>query len=134
MSNRKAACIIATLGLACHLALADPALEAEMRRIEAEIVLVQQEQQTTFQGFHMTQEMRRAEQSTLDVPAVQGAAAMNLPPRNYEEMVRSEQDVRNRIGQYATDLKRLFARNTELEEQKRALRERLDALRQRPKD
>ncbi len=134
MSNRKAACIIATLGLTCHLALADPAPEAEMRGIEAEIVRVQQEQQATFQSFQMTQEMRRVEQSTLDVPAVQGAAAMNLPPRNYEEMVRSEQEVRNRSGQYATDLKRLYARNTELEEQKRALRERLDALRQRPKD
>ena len=114
------------------LAPADPAADAEIRRLEAQLNLLQQEQQSAYQQFQMIQELRRAEIEAQYPQVIQNSPdyAMGNPPPNYDDVVRQKAEREYRIKQYTEDLNRLYARHRELEGQKKALLERINQLAQ----
>jgi hypothetical protein len=127
---REAWAVFALLmsGMAC----ADPATEAEMRRLESQLNLLQQEQQSVYQQFQMTQELRRTEIQAQYPQVIQNSPdyAMANPPPNYDDVVRQRSERDERIKQYTDDLNRMYARYREIEEQKKVLLNRLNELAQ----
>ena len=118
--------------LLSSLAPADPATDAEIKRLETQLNLLQQEQQSTYQQFQMIQELRRTEILVQYPQVIQNSPdyAMGNPPPNYDDVVRQKAEREYRIKQYTEDLNRLYARYRELEDQKRAILDRLNALAQ----
>jgi hypothetical protein len=116
--------------LSSGLALADPAADAEIRRLEAQLNLLQQEQQSVYQQFQMMQELRRAEIEAQYPQVIQNSPdyAMGNPPPNYDDVVRQKAEREYRIKQYTEDLNRLYARYREIEGQKKALLDRINQL------
>ena len=101
------------------------------RVIQLEITLNQlnQAQQSVYQQFQMVQELRRNETqidppqavlNTSEAPYSMGGANSN-PSLNYDENVRLQRERQERLRQYTRDLTDLYARYSELEEQKRAV-------------
>src|SRR4249920_3200076 len=84
------------------LALAEPAADAEIRRLEAQLNLLQQEQQSAFQQFQMIQELRRAEIEAQYPQVIQNSPdyAMGNPPPNYDDVVRQKAEREYRIKLY----------------------------------
>lgn len=101
-------------------------VEAELKRVEAALQRVQQEQQSLFQQFQMTQELRRTEMQAANPSILQNSPvyAEDNPPPNYDDVVRQRQARDDRIKQYTEDLNRLYARYQDLEQEKAALMER----------
>ncbi len=114
------------------LSLADPAAEAEIQRLESQLGLLQQEQQSAYQQFQMIQELRRAEIEAQYPQVIQNSPdyTMGNPPPNYDDVVRQKTERDNRIKQYTGELNRIYARYREIEDQKKALLERLSQLAQ----
>ncbi|HTS55359.1 MAG TPA: hypothetical protein VMH26_18980 [Burkholderiales bacterium] len=114
------------------LAFADPATDAEMRRLESQLNLLQQEQQSVYQQFQMIQELRRTEIQAQYPQVIQNSPdyTMGNPPPNYDDMVRERSEREYRIKQYTEDMNRMYARYREIEDQKKALMDRLDELAQ----
>lgn len=112
--------------------LADPATDAEIKRLESQLSLLQQEQQSAYQQFQMIQELRRAEIEAQYPQVIQNSPdyTMGNPPPNYDDVVRQKAERENRIKQYTEDLNRIYARYREMEDQKKALLERLGQLAQ----
>jgi hypothetical protein len=115
------------------VSLADPAADAEIRYIEAQLNLLHQVQQSAFQQFQMIQELRRAEIEAQYPQVIHNSPdyAMGNAPPNYDDVVRQKAEREYRIKQYTEDLNRLYARYREIEDQKKALLERLSQLAQR---
>ena len=114
------------------LVWADAETDAELRRIDAVLTRVQQEQQSVFQQFQMTQELRRIEIQAAYPSVIQNSPvyAQDNPPPSYEDMTRDRQEREARIRLYTDDLGRLYARYQELEQQKAALLDRQAQLSQ----
>jgi DNA repair exonuclease SbcCD ATPase subunit len=114
------------------LSLADPAAEAEIQRLESQLSLLQQEQQSAYQQFQMIQELRRAEIEAQYPQVIQNSPdyTMGNPPPNFDDVVRQKAERENRIKQYTGELNRIYARYREIEDQKKALLERLNQLAQ----
>ncbi len=114
------------------LSPADPGTDAEIKRIESQLSLLQQEQQSVYQQFQMIQELRRAELEAQYPQVIQNSPdyAMGNPPPNYDDVVRQKAEREYRIKHYAEDLNRLYARYREIEDQKKVLLERLSQLAQ----
>jgi hypothetical protein len=113
------------------LSLADTATDAEMRRLESQLNLLQQEQQSTYQQFQMIQELRRTEIELQYPQVIQNSPQYEMgSPPNYDDVVRQKNEREYRIKQYTEDLNRVYARYRQLEDQKRAILDRLNALAQ----
>jgi hypothetical protein len=114
------------------LSSADPAADAEIKRLESQLSLLQQEQQSAYQQFQMIQELRRAEIEAQYPQVIQNSPdyTMGNPPPNYDDVVRQKAERENRIKQYTADLNRIYARYREIEDQKKALLEQLSQLAQ----
>jgi len=112
------------------VAPADPAADAEINRLEAQLNLLQQEQQSVYQQFQMIQELRRAEIEAQFPQVIQNSPdyAMGNPPPNYDDVVRQKAERDYRIKHYTEDLNRLYARYREIEGQRKALLEQLNQL------
>ncbi|SEL26350.1 hypothetical protein [Nitrosovibrio tenuis] len=103
------------------------------RVIQLEITLNQlnQAQQSVYQQFQMVQELRRNEtqgnlpQAVLNPYPAQAPYSMggmtSNPPLNYDDLVRLQREQQERVQQYTRNLNELYARYSELEEQKRAV-------------
>ncbi len=117
--------------LSCF-SLADPAADAEIRRLESQLNLLQQEQQSVYQQFQMIQELRRAEIDAQYPQVIQNSPdyTMGNPPPNYDDVVRQKTEREKRIKQYTEDLNRMYAWYREIEDQKKVLLERLSQLAQ----
>jgi type II secretory pathway pseudopilin PulG len=109
-------------------ALAQPEADAETRRVQAALGVIQQAQQGVYQQFQMVQELRRAELARPDPFAPQSNVGIAPPPRDYAELQREREAREVRIKDLTAELERLYARYQELEEQKRPLLERLGEL------
>ena len=107
------------------LVWADAEADAELRRIDALLTRIQQEQQTTFQQFQMIQELRRVEIQAANPPVVQNSPvyAQGTAP-NYEDVARERQQRDDRIRLYTDELGRLYGRYQELEQQRASLLDR----------
>ena len=113
------------------LSFADTAADAEIRRLESQLNLLQQEQQSTYQQFQMIQELRRSEIEAQYPQVIQNSPQYEMgSPPNYDDVVRQKNEREYRIKQYTGDLNRMYARYRELEDQKRAILDRLNALAQ----
>ena len=95
---------------------AEPAAEAEIRTIQAQLSMIQQEQQSVFQEFQMIQELRRLNMQS------------ESHPISYDEMVRAKQEREGRSHQYDVDLNERYRRYRDLEQQKAPLLQRLNGL------
>jgi hypothetical protein len=114
------------------LVLADPATDAEIRSLQAQLDRLQQEQQSVYQQFQMTQELRRTELQAQYPQVIQNSPeyGMGNGPPNYDDVVREKSQREYRIKQYTDDLNRMYARYLELEDQKKLLLDRLNELAQ----
>ena len=112
------------------VALADAATEAEIRRLQAQLDQLQHLQQSVYQQFQMIQELRRTEIDAQYPQVIQNSPdyAMGNSPPNYEDVMRQRAERDTRIKQYTYDLNRLYAQYQDLENQKRALIDRLNLL------
>jgi hypothetical protein len=98
---------------------------SELRRIETTLNRIVQEQQSVYQQFQMVQTLlQQEEDKTPPLRTYTPPAA----PRNYEDVQREEQARAALIERYREDLKRLYARHRELEEERSALGRRLSEL------
>ncbi|HTT37894.1 MAG TPA: hypothetical protein VMH32_09515 [Burkholderiales bacterium] len=108
------------------LVWAETETDVELRRIDAQLARIQQEQQSTFQQFQMIQELRRIELQAANPPVIQNSpvyAAGNAIP-NAEDLARERQQRDDRIRLYTDDLEQLFARYQELEQTRASLLDR----------
>jgi hypothetical protein len=108
------------LGSAAAFA-ADTAADSELRAVQAQLELIQKEQQSIYQEFQMIQELRRL---NLQPPA--GPA-----PIGYDDMVRQRAERETRADQYTAEMSRRYERFRELEDRKAPLIERLNQLQRR---
>lgn len=97
-------------------------------QLEKALIRVQQEAQAIHQQFLMIQELRRNEISSSDATALPGAAAQTTPIPKYEEMVRRQEDKKNRIAKYTAELDHLYTRFSSLNEERQALMEQIELL------
>lgn len=111
--------------LAVAPVLAADDIDREVRRIEAALNRISQEQQSVYQQFQMVQELRRSDQAQMQ--PLQSYTPPATPP-SYDDIKREEQARAERIKQYQDELDRLYARYRELEEQKKPLLDELSAL------
>ena len=124
--------LLALLVLVPALAFGNAASDAELRQLQAALTEIQQEQQSLYQHFQMIQELRRADLQELNPEVVQNSPvySMDNPSSNFDELARIKRDREARIQQYTQDLNRLYARYRELDDQKYALRARVNELTQ----
>lgn len=113
-------------------ALADADTSARLSQLKEALSNVQQEQQSAYQNYQMTQELRRIEVQEGSPPMAQHPYGMdiNTPPPNYEDVLRAQQEREARIQQYTSELGSLFRSFLELEQQKKLLRKQIQELEQ----
>jgi hypothetical protein len=116
------------IGLRVAVAVAQTEADPELKQLDAALNRIQQAQQGVYQQFQMVQELRRAELARPDPFAPQSNVGIAPPPQDYNELQRQREERENRIKDRTAELERLYARYQELEEQKRALLERLSEL------
>jgi hypothetical protein len=120
--------LVLVAGLLAVPGLAADDIDREMRRIEAALARISQEQQSVYQQFQMVQEMRRSEQA--QTQSMQQSYTPPATPPNYDDVQREQEERDQRIKNYQYELDRLYARYRELEEQKKPLLDELSALAQ----
>ena len=105
------------------VALADSNTPASLNQLKAELRGVQQEQQSAYQNYQITRELRRIEVQESSPPMAQHPYGLGIdtPPPNYEDVLRAQQEREERIRQYTSELSRLSASFMELEKQKKLL-------------
>lgn len=97
-------------------------------QLEKALIRVQQEAQAVHQQFLMIQELRRHEISGPEVADLPGAAAQTTPIPKYEEMLRRQQNKKERIEKYTVELDRLYSKFSGLNEERQALIEQIELL------
>lgn len=127
-------------------ALADSGTPDDLGKLEAALNEVLQEQQSVYQDYQMTKEMRLQEvqegsQALLQQPYglivdtygrplnIRGMTS-DTPPPNYDDVVRTQLAREQRIQQQTDELKKLSLRYLELEQQRKALRAQIRKLKQ----
>ncbi|MDN5880932.1 MAG: hypothetical protein L0H75_07025 [Nitrosospira sp.] len=109
-----------------------PQPDPRIRLLEAALNRVQQEQQSVYQQFQMTLELRRYEIQEGNPLILQGPTGMggvrDAPPIDYDVMVRVQQERKERIQQYTRDINSLYSRYSELGERRRTLVDQLIEL------
>ena len=101
-------------------------VDPRIAQLEMALNLVNQEQQSVYQQFQMLQEMRRSEVQNINPLVMQDMwGVKDMPPISYDESVRVQRERKDRIQQHARELDRLYARYSELGEQKNAILEQL---------
>lgn len=116
---------LAVLPVAAH---GDPEADAEIKRIEASLNRIHQEQASVHQQFQMVQELRRTELSLPDPFAPQSQVGIAPPPQDYNELLRLRERREQRIRELGIEIERLYGRYRELEAQKAPLLERMSEL------
>jgi hypothetical protein len=111
--------------------LADP--DPQLLHLEMAYGLVHQEQQSLYQQFQMTLELRRIELQ--DNPASPGRSYSGMGVDSargidYDETIRLQRERQDRLQRYERDINQNYARYLELGDQKKRLLEQITALRQ----
>jgi hypothetical protein len=122
--------------LASCVAFADGGARDELSRLDAELNNVRQEQQSVFQNYQMTKELRLKEVQDGKVPASQYPYGTSLytPPPNYDDVVREQMKREQRIEQFTSDLQQLSVRYLMLEDRRKALLDQIRELKQQPRE
>lgn len=103
-------------------AFAEP--DPRLQQLEAAYSRVQQEQQSVYQQFLMTQELRRNEMQDTSQMTLQNNAVMGIDstrPIDYDENVRKQRAKQERLNRYEQEISQSYARFLELGEQKKVL-------------
>ena len=108
--------------------------ERQINQLEKALMRVQQDAQATHQQFIMIQELRRNEVLGSPLAGLPGATAESTPIPKYEEMIQRQQERKNRIEQYTTDLDQLYSRFRALEEERQVLMDQINQLEQQSTD
>lgn len=118
---------------ASSMALAGPNTPDRLSRLESALNGVRQEQQSVYQNYQMTKELRLMEVQQGSPAATRHlyGASIDTPP-DYDDVVRAQMEHEQHIQQYTNDLKRLSLRYLELEDQRKALAEQIRELAQHP--
>ena len=115
------------------MVLADSNVNPRLAQLEATMNRLQQEQQSLYQQFQMTLELRKIEMPEISSLATQippTVTSVDSRALNYDENVRLQRDRQERIRQYTSDLSRLNSRYSELAEQKQVLLDQMVQLAQ----
>ena len=115
------------------MVLADSNVNPRLAQLEATMNRLQQEQQSLYQQFQMTLELRKIEMpdaSSLATQIPPNLASVDSRALNYDENVRLQRERQERIRQYTVDLSRLNSRYAELAEQKQILLDQMVQLAQ----
>ena len=109
--------------------------EKQMRQLEKALARIQQESQSTQQQFMMIQELRRNDMAEppMNVP-LPSTPGQSIPVPNYNNLMQQKQERDQRIEKYTTDLNRLYARFTELENEKQVILEQIRSLEQKTEE
>ena len=117
--------------IASGAALADSGTPDDLDKLEAALGKVLQEQQTVYQDYQMTKELRLMEVREGSLPAQHPySVTVDTIWPNYDDAVQMQMEREQRIQQYTSKLKNLLHRYTELENQRKALRELISRLKQ----
>jgi chromosome segregation ATPase len=108
-------------------AFAETEAQDELNRLEAELSGVRQEQQSVYQNYQMTKELRLTE---VQESSPSYGESINTPPPNYDDVMREQLEREQRIQQYSDELKSLSERYLDLEEERKALLEQIRELKQ----
>src|SRR5262245_27968252 len=96
--------------LCTALAFAQTEADTELKRLEAALGRINQEQQNVYQQFQMVQELRRVELARPDPFAPQPTVGIAPPPRDYNDLQREREAREARIKDLTVELDRLSAR------------------------
>ena len=120
--------------IASGAALAGSNAPDELSKLEAALNSVVQEQQSVYQNYQMTKELRLIEVQEGSPPMMQHPYGMDIytPPPNYDDVVRTQMEREQRIQQHTSELKSLSVRYLELENQRKALLEQIKELKPHP--
>ncbi|HEV7929887.1 MAG TPA: hypothetical protein VGP12_07115 [Nitrosospira sp.] len=104
-------------------------VDPRIAQLEMALSHVSQEQQSVYQQFQMLQEMRRSEIQDINPLVMQDMGGVkDMPPITYDDSIKVQRERKERFQQHARELDRLYARYSELGEQKRAILEQLREL------
>ena len=93
--------------------------DTPLRRAEAALFAVREEQQAVFQQFQMVQALQQFEMQN---PASSSVYAPQGQIPNYDDMARARQEQQDLLRNYAYDLQQLYARHRDLEAEAAQLR------------
>jgi hypothetical protein len=104
-------------------------IDPRIAQLEMALSHVSQEQQSVYQQFQMLQDLRRSEIQDITPLVTQDMGGVkDMPPITYDDSVRIQRERKERFQQHSRELDRLYARYSELGEQKKALLEQLREL------
>lgn len=127
--------IIMVLSLALSIPVWADDTETQIRQLEKQLARIQQESESTYQQFLMTQELRRnALEARLPIEMPPNPPEQSIPIPEYEELIKEKQDKQDRIKDYTDDLDRLNAHYKALENEKQGIIEQINLLRQKPEE
>jgi hypothetical protein len=128
--------IYVLLLIASGAVYADADTSAKLSQLKTELSIVQQEQQSAYQNFQMTMELRRIEVQESAPPMNKYPYGMdiNVPPPNYDEVLRIQLEREKRIQQYTYFLGNLSERFLKLEEQRKQIIQQISELEQHSKE
>lgn len=114
--------------------LADTNKPGKLGQLETALNGVQQEQQSVYQNYQMTKELRLEEvrEGYPTTAQPQYGTSNDTPPPNYDDVVRAQLEREQRIQQYTDELRRLSLRYLELEDQRKALIDQIREFARRP--
>ena len=128
-----------TLALLMFLSTAvpaqSPAAEADalLKRAEAALLAVREEQQAVYQQFQMMQALQQLEMQN----ATSASSPVYVPEGqipNYDDVARARREQQDRLKGYAYELQQLYARHRDLGAEAAQLRDQVRILsQQRPK-
>ena len=98
----------------------------DLKALQEQLALINQEQQAVYQQFQMIQQLRRSNAEPV-LPPIGGG-----PPGNYDDMVASKRAQAERDEAYARELRDLYQRHQDLEREKQPILQRLRELRESP--
>lgn len=118
--------IIFFLSLALSITVWADDTETQISQLEKQLVHLQQESQSTYQQFLMTQELRRnATDAPLPIEMPPNPPDKSIPIPEYDELIKEKQEKQDNIKKYTDDLDRLDARFKALENKKQKLLQKL---------
>lgn len=107
---------------------ADPVVEPGVRQAEDDLAIVARERQALSENFRMNQELRSLDVTEGEGTVPQAAVVLSAPLRNYDDVVRADQERRVRIEGFDEELKRLRDQGLALASRERELRDHLREL------
>jgi hypothetical protein len=104
-------------------------VDPRIAQLEMALSHISQEQQSVYQQFQMLQDLRRSEIQDITPLVTQDMGGVkDMPAITYDDSVRIQRERKERFQQNSRELDRLYARYSELGEQKKAILEQIREL------